>query len=121
MAASGSSALNLNVFALALCLSLTVLGVGWGCERREAENEFRALSETRVKALAQKLGALNEVPQRLDDLVAAGLVSADDLKDGWGNALLYDERTREVVSLGADGLEGGDGFGKDIRCKVGAP
>ena len=108
--------LNLNAFALVLLLSLTVLLVGWGYERREAEAEFRAVSETRARALAEKLRTLDRIPERLDELAERGLIPAADLKDGWGYALLYDKDERAVVSLGSDGLPGGDGFGKDVRC-----
>jgi hypothetical protein len=116
-----SSALNMNVFALGLGLSLLVLGVGWGYERREVESEFRAVSEARVKVLAQALAKLDKIPEHLEDLVARGTLKADDLKDGWGNDLVYDRQTREVVSLGADGLEGGEGFDQDIRLRVEDP
>ena len=121
MSSFGSSALNINVFALALSLSLLVLSVGWGYERREVESEFRAVSQARVKALAQTLAKLDKIPEHLEDLVARGTLKADDLKDGWGNDLVYDRQTHEAVSFGGDGLEGGEGFGKDIRLKVGSP
>ena len=47
--------------------------------------------------------------------------NADELKDPWKNDLIYrapgtDNRPYEIVSLGADGQEGGDGpANKDIR------
>ena len=47
--------------------------------------------------------------------------NADELKDPWKNDLIYrspgtDNRPYEIVSLGADGQEGGEGLAnKDIR------
>jgi general secretion pathway protein G len=46
--------------------------------------------------------------------------NADELKDPWKNDLIYrspgsDNRPYEIISLGSDGQEGGEGSAKDIR------
>jgi general secretion pathway protein G len=49
------------------------------------------------------------------------LNKADQIKDGWNNEYLYrspgtDNRPFEIVSLGSDGVEGGDGVpNRDIK------
>ncbi|HDQ41535.1 MAG TPA: type II secretion system protein GspG [Desulfonatronum sp.] len=52
---------------------------------------------------------------------SGGYLEGDALpRDPWGNEYLYrspgeQEREYEIISLGADGKEGGDGFAADLR------
>ena len=67
------------------------------------------------------LKALLTVPSGVTGWNGPYVKNADELKDPWKNDLIYrspgtDNRPYEVVSLGADGQEGGEGpANKDIR------
>jgi general secretion pathway protein G len=70
-------------------------------------------------------------PERLEDLVdrpsyakkwpTGGFIKRyGDLKDAWGNDFIYNPNPQydvqfEIISYGADGREGGEGFDEDIR------
>jgi len=65
----------------------------------------------------------NRIPDSLTDLCGPEgdedryLESEEPPRDGWGNEFMYgakDKRTFELVSYGADGVEGGVGEDKDI-------
>lgn len=57
---------------------------------------------------------LQEDPKNLDEPWVSDL---EKLRDAWGNEFVYrrlDNRKYELISLGADGMEGGDGEDADI-------
>ena len=68
----------------------------------------------------------SKVPDRLDDLLQeddtnmgeAYVESEDDLKDAWGNDFQYEKLSSnkyDIISLGADGMEGGEHDDADIH------
>jgi general secretion pathway protein G len=67
------------------------------------------------------LKALLQAPSGAVNWNGPYLHKADQIKDGWNNEYIYrspgtDNRPFEIVSLGADGLEGGDGVpNRDIK------
>ena len=69
----------------------------------------------------QGIGALWEAPQGLDSWAGPYVRRAEQLTDPWGRPLIYsplDGRAGfELVSLGADGQEGGRGEDADQRFR----
>ena len=68
------------------------------------------------------LMALIDPPSELEDLVEPGgyLETTDVTKDGWArdfDYVLYPEsgKSFEIISYGADGEEGGEGYDADLR------
>jgi general secretion pathway protein G len=66
------------------------------------------------------LKALFTAPSGVTNWNGPYVKNADELKDPWKNDLIYrspgtDNRPYEIVSLGADGQEGGEGPNKDIK------
>ena len=120
---------------------ITIIGliVGWAATRIFGQGDLAQAKIARAK-ITSLMGPLDlykldvgKYPNSNDGLKA--LVTApsgvtgwngpyvrtmDELKDPWKNELIYrspgaDNRPFEIVSLGADGLEGGDGANKDIK------
>ena len=61
---------------------------------------------------------VNPNPDRFKDYPQKGFLSNGKLpKDPWGNNYIYvnNNGNPDIISLGADGKEGGDGENKDIR------
>lgn len=69
----------------------------------------------------QGLSALTARPETAVNWNGPYLKKGSSLKDGWGNSFLYKspagEKPFEVISLGRDGSEGGDGQDSDIRSE----
>ena len=66
------------------------------------------------------LKALVQAPPGVPNWNGPYVANADVLKDPWRNDLIYrspgtDNRPFEIISLGADGQEGGDGANKDLK------
>jgi len=66
------------------------------------------------------LKALMQAPSGASNWNGPYIRKAEQLKDPWGNDWTYrspgnDNRPFEIVSLGADGQEGGEGPNKDIK------
>jgi len=69
----------------------------------------------------QGLTALETKPDSSDSWNGPYLKKGGLLRDGWGNAYLYKspagEKPFEILSLGRDGKDGGDGQDADIRSE----
>ncbi|MCY7388671.1 MAG: type II secretion system major pseudopilin GspG [Burkholderiales bacterium] len=66
------------------------------------------------------LKALIAVPSGVPNWNGPYVKNADELKDPWRNDFIYrspgaENRAYEIVSLGADGQEGGDGANRDLK------
>ncbi|MEP7154181.1 MAG: type II secretion system major pseudopilin GspG [Betaproteobacteria bacterium] len=66
------------------------------------------------------LKALITAPSGVTNWNGPYVRNADELKDPWKNDLIYrspgaDNRPWEIVSLGSDGQEGGEGAARDIK------
>ena len=66
------------------------------------------------------LKALLTVPSGVPNWNGPYVKNAEELKDPWRNDLIYrspgaENRAYEIVSLGADGQEGGDGANRDLK------
>lgn len=66
--------------------------------------------------------ALIEPPSEVEDLVEPGgyLETTEITKDGWGNEFYYElypesGRSFVIISWGADGEEGGEGYDTDLK------
>ena len=89
---------------------------------REKENEMRIMNV--VNAINQYEMDNKSYPPRLDALTKPPgnhrpYARPDELKDAWGNDFRYNlpgnGQPYEVISLGADGKEGGEGADRDIK------
>ena len=66
------------------------------------------------------LKALLQAPSGVPNWNGPYVKNAEELKDPWRNDLIYrspgsDNRPYEIVSLGADGQEGGEGPNRDLK------
>lgn len=125
----GMSLLELVVVIVLIGGVLAVVGAKVVGNKERAEYK---LADTHLTTLVGKIEAyesdVGELPESLDDLVEAPAnapdwlgpyARAEELKDPWHKRIVYrtpgrDENPFELVSLGADGKEGGDGVDKDI-------
>lgn len=74
----------------------------------------------RYPAQSEGLQGLVSQPADGEGWTGPYLTSARSLRDPWGNPMEYrrgeDGRTFAVLSLGADGQEGGDGLNRDLSA-----
>ncbi len=120
---------------------ITIIGliVGWAATRIFGQGDLAQakIARAKITSLAGTLDLykldVGKYPNSNDGLKAliaapSGVTgwsgpyvrNADDLKDPWKNDLAYrspgsDNRPYEIVSLGSDGAEGGEGAAKDIK------
>lgn len=120
---------------------ITIIGliVGWAATRIFGQGDLAQakIARAKITSLAGTLDLykldVGKYPNSNDGLKAliaapSGVTgwsgpyvkNADDLKDPWKNDLAYrspgsDGRPYEIVSLGSDGVEGGEGAAKDIK------
>jgi len=102
-----------------------------------APKVMNALRRSKVTVTTAKLKGLRQpiqsyqmihskVPESLDELLTedemnmneAYLESRDDFTDAWDNEIQYERMSNtkyDLISLGADGVEGGDADDKDIH------
>lgn len=78
------------------------------------------LDTGRYPSTAEGLKALLTAPSGVANWNGPYVRDANDLKDPWRNDLVYrspgsENRPYEIVSLGADGQEGGEGANKDLK------
>jgi hypothetical protein len=77
------------------------------------------LMQETISAIEKHLADNGAYPTKLSDLPAGTPAS-----DAWGNALRYvlpgSGNEYDLISLGADGAEGGEGLNADISSAVGA-
>lgn len=73
----------------------------------------------RYPTTQEGLAALSTPPQNVKNWPEGGYIKGGMPQDGWGNDLQYVQQGRsyELFSLGADGLEGGEGIDADIMAK----
>jgi len=84
----------------------------------EAMNMFK-LDNGFYPSTAEGIAALVQAPPRARRFNPDGYLSKIP-EDPWGNPYLYstDGRDAVVVSLGADGVEGGEGYNADIDSRA---
>jgi general secretion pathway protein G len=100
-----------------------ILGAG---DRAKADLTRLKLQEVR-QSIEQFQLRYNTLPAGLEGLIrcteqtgpgCVPILGEDSLRDGWGNAFIYNlqdgGRRYRVISLGADGREGGEGVDFDI-------
>ncbi|MCU0821659.1 MAG: type II secretion system major pseudopilin GspG [Spirochaetes bacterium] len=69
----------------------------------------------------QTKGGFPSTEEGLNALVTEGLIKEKDTRDPWGNPYIYrfpgenESAEFEIISLGADGKEGGTGVNADIK------
>ena len=120
---------------------ITIIGliVGWAATSifgRQEQAQAR-ISKSKIVALTGPLStykldtgkypttqdglkALMQAPSGVTNWNGPYVGSIEELKDAWRNELIYrspgsENRPYEIVSLGADGQEGGDGVNRDIK------
>jgi general secretion pathway protein G len=84
----------------------------------EAANMFK-LDNGFYPSTAEGLGALVQAPPRARHFNPDGYLSSPPV-DPWGHEYIYmsdGQREVVVVSLGADGVEGGEGYNADITSR----
>ena len=86
---------------------------------KNALDSFK-IQEGRYPTTEEGLKALikNPNPQKYKNYPNGGFLGSDKLpKDSWGNNYIYVNQNGkiDIISLGADGKEGGKGENKDIR------
>jgi len=120
---------------------ITIIGliVGWAATRIFGQGDLAQarIAKSKITALGGALDLykldIGRYPNSSDGLKAlvtppSGVTNwngpyvknADELKDPWKNELIYrspgsDNRPYEIVSLGSDGQEGGEGPARDIK------
>jgi hypothetical protein len=97
------------VFAAAL-IAAAMLALAWGHIRHQEE-------QNRVRRTRSDMADIIQHWKEAPD--ASGRLHGPDgdLKDQWGRPFLFDDTPdRAVISLGADGLPGGDGYNSDLRA-----
>ncbi len=87
-------------------------------------------TKVKMKQLEQPIQAYRlhhgKVPDTLEDLLQPSeknldepyVESADQLKDAWGNPFRYEKLNNkkfDIISLGADGVEGGEADDRDLH------
>lgn len=85
-------------------------------ESYNQDNQNYPSTEQGLKALVEP-ATTDPVPQNFQQ---GGYLVLKDMKDPWGHDYIYrspgDEgRNYEIISLGSDGKEGGEGYAADIR------
>ena len=78
------------------------------------------LDTGKYPSTAEGLKALLTAPSGVANWNGPYVKDANDLKDPWRNDLVYrspgsENRPYEIVSLGADGQEGGEGANRDLK------
>ena len=106
-----------------------IFGQGDKAQARIARSKIVALSGVldlykldtgRYPNTSDGLKALVTAPSGATNWNGPYVKNADELKDPWKNDLIYrspgaDNRPWEIVSLGSDGQEGGEGAARDIK------
>jgi general secretion pathway protein G len=84
-----------------------------------AQLDLYKLETGRYPSSTEGLKALLQAPSGVANWNGPYVKNADAVKDPWTNEMIYrspgsDNRPFEIISLGADGKEGGEGVNKDI-------
>ena len=101
--------------------------------KKEGENRAKVqLTQVRMRQVSTYVSEFklryNKLPDTLDNLISCNQLTGSgctpiindekEFNDEWGNRLKYekiDNRNHKIISLGADGKEGGEGFDADIE------
>ena len=120
---------------------ITIIGVivGWAANNifGKADQAQAKIGKSKIVALSgpldiykldtgkypstqEGLKALLQAPSGVANWSGPYVKNADELKDPWRNDLIYrspgnENRPYEIVSLGADGQEGGEGANRDLK------
>ena len=84
-----------------------------------AQLDLYKLETGRYPTSAEGLKALLQAPAGVSNWNGPYVKNADAIKDTWNNEMIYrspgsENRAFEIISLGGDGKEGGEGVDKDI-------
>ena len=84
-----------------------------------AQLDLYKLETGRYPTSAEGLHALLQAPQGANNWNGPYVKNADAIKDPWNNEMIYrspgnEGRAFEIISLGSDGKEGGEGVNKDL-------
>jgi len=118
----------MEIMVVIAIIGLIATFVGPGIMNRMAEAEVKGTSvkmQNLKGAISNYVRHHKKVPDSLDDLTQPSeknfnepyVDSISDISDAWDNPFIYtrkDSRNYELVSYGADGLEGGEGVDADI-------
>lgn len=122
---SGFTLLELLIVIAILATLVAVVATNLSGKQEQAAHDATKISIQKVSdAIAQYRSMKRQYPRNLQDLLnqpAIG-ISSDDLKDQWGNDFIYrkpgtDGRLFDLISYGADGKPGGEGWDEDIYAK----
>ena len=85
-----------------------------------AQLDLYKLETGRYPTSAEGLKALLQAPAGVNNWNGPYVKNAESIKDPWNNEMIYrspgsENRAFEIVSLGGDGKEGGEGVNKDIN------
>ena len=120
---------------------ITIIGVivGWAATNifGKADQAQSKIAKSKIVALSgpldiykldtgkypttqEGLKALLQAPSGVPNWNGPYVKNAEELKDPWRNELVYrspgaENRSYEIVSLGADGQEGGEGPNRDLK------
>ena len=130
----GLTLIEILVVIVLISLIAVVVGTNVIGQGEAARAELNVVKMEKLKSLlGQYRLKFNNYPDRLGDLVKpnadvqksgklfVAIASEDDIKDVWGFPYLYkaenNGRTYTLSSLGADGVEGGEGANQDITMR----
>ena len=87
-----------------------------------AQLDLYKLETGRYPTSAEGLKALLLAPAGVNNWNGPYMKNADSIKDAWNNDLIYrspgsEGRAFEIISLGSDGKEGGEGVNKDTALE----
>ena len=85
-----------------------------------AQLDLYKLETGRYPNTAEGLKALLQAPPGVSNWNGPYVKNADSVKDAWNNEMIYhspgsENRPFEIISLGADAKEGGEGINKDLN------
>lgn len=124
---AGFTLIEIMVVVAIIGLLLTFVAPNVWNRMREANVTGTEAKMTNLKQHVQTYRIhYSTVPDRLDDLLQPSeknfgdpyVESEDELKDAWGNEFQYEKISSsrfDIISLGADGMEGGENDDADIH------
>lgn len=122
---SGFTLLELMIVIAILATLIAVVAGNLSGKQEQAAYDTTKISIQKVSdGIVQYRSMKRQYPRSLQDLLnqpAIGL-TADDLLDQWGNEFIYKKpgtngRVFDLLSYGADGKPGGEGWDADIYAQ----